>query len=172
MLPSCRNEFREHKTKQIDSLQKVISEVQKKLIKADTSEYRTVYNKIKSITKVFKEDCLDIPKDQDFRNRFAAFTQLEKNYKTFFKDYYMSLNDLSFTSKQLDNLKSDIQNNTIKEQDKITIYFNQESESVRKIMNKTENIIPNAEAYKATYHTLCEEMESFAEKLKKTTAKK
>jgi hypothetical protein len=171
MLSSCKNQFQEKKVKQIDSLQNIISGLHKKII-SDTSLYMKVYNQIKSSTTIYKKYGIDIPADPQFRNRFVQFTQLDKDYKTLHKDLFVIFKEIDFSTKQLTDLKEDILNNAIKEQNKIDTFFRQESVHVTMIRNKVETMFANADIYKKSFDMLHIEMEAFAEKLKTTPVKK
>lgn len=172
LLNSCKNEFQLQKISQIDSLQIFVSIVQNKLNNNDTLAYKAIYNQIKLCTSVYKEYAIELPKDPQFRNRFVTFTQLEKSYKRLLKEYKLTLIELHFASKQLDDLESDLKSNVLKDQNKITEYIHQESDAVKNLAAKTDDIFKRADLYKTNYNKLKEEMEAFAENLKNTSAKK
>ena len=168
---SCKNKQQETKLIQIDSLQKIADQLLLKIQQTDTTKYSTEYKHIKLCNSIFKEYAVEVPTENNFRNRFVEFTQLEKNFKRFFKGFAKLIMDLKFTVNQLDNLKADVKNNAIPEE-KINKYYTQELDAINACSAELETLLANAEMATASYHILIGEMEAYSEKLKNTVAKK
>lgn len=163
---SCKNQLAEQTYKQTDSLLNVVKNVKLKFKSTDTTTYANLYNKVKSTNKIFKKLAINLPKDTSFTNQFAEYTMLQKDFKRFFIEYSKIDKELTFAETQLQNLKCDLKNKSIKENEKIKQYFNDESMAVNKLQTRIYDIFFNADIYKKAYLRVSAKIETFAENLK------
>ncbi|MBI4946924.1 MAG: hypothetical protein HY840_11060 [Bacteroidetes bacterium] len=162
---SCQNKNIEQKIAQTDSLLSVVARVKEKIKNTEFDEYEIIYTKVKTIDGCFKKLTADFPKDQDFRNKFAMYSSIEKTYKRIFYNYNKLKEDIPFTEKQFNDLKSDLQSGALKDETKINTYYNQEKNVTERLKNNLDEILGDAADQKELYEKVKEDVEKFAEAL-------
>jgi hypothetical protein len=164
-LLSCSNSTRECKLKQVDSLIDVIKNVKEKVSKTDLAVYRNIHKKVYETNSIFKRKITDRIMDKQFMNDFAVYTSVEENFDDLTKRLTKATNEFIFTAKQLNNLKSDLQNNAIHDKDKMTQYVNDEKTAVTKLSQDIEGILTSSAKQKELYDKVHIKIEKYAEEI-------
>ena len=138
---SCRPKYVNQTINSIDSLMLVIQQCEVKLAEnyMDTLDYLEMF--IKNDTDIFKSELFDMPEDKELRKAFGNYTTLGKVFKRMNESYRDVRKDISLTKNQLENLKHDLSNGLIEDQDTIQDFFTKEKEAVISIEEITNTLI-------------------------------
>ena len=131
---SCNNNKHPKEIKKIDSLITVIDSIEQNLINADTAKIRSVYNIYLNNIDQIKENFNDKKEDSTW-SVITTYWIIRKPLKEFFKKCPHFFNEINFSKKQLDSLKTDINNNNIPE-NKISEYTKTEADAVNNLMQE------------------------------------
>jgi len=143
---------------------KVLDSVNLKLNSLDTSVVQSYYKEYSKNIKLIKENFKE-KNDEEVWSVITRYGLLRKPLRDF-KDHYIYYSkEISFSRKQLVNLKADIKNNILTE-DKILKYLKDEAEYVKYYNLSVSGLMENTQNYYNQYLELNPKVEKFLSKNK------
>ncbi|NTW33933.1 MAG: hypothetical protein HGB12_15180 [Bacteroidetes bacterium] len=167
---SCNNIDHSKEIKKIDSLYTVIDSIEGKIIKADTAKIRTVFNEYLNNIGLIKENFND-KKDDSIWKVITTYGIIRKPIKDFLKKYPDYYDEIKFSRKQLDSLKTDLKNDKIPE-NKISEYTKTEADAVNSLMQQVTVSTDVVNARLQLFDSLNPKVINVIKKLKKIDKKK
>jgi len=162
---SCKNNNHSKEIKKIDSLYTVIDSIEKNLIKADTAKIKGVFKVYLHNIEQIKEKFNDKKEDSTW-SVITTYGIIRKPLKDFLKKIPGFYDEIKFSKKQLDSLKTDIKNNNIPD-NKISEYTKTEADAVNNLMQEVNISINLVNARLQLFDSLNPKVIKVIEKLTK-----
>jgi len=162
---ACKSNKHVKEIKAIDSLYTVVDSIEKTLSVIDTNEIRLTYKTYSDNISLLKKNFHD-KKEDSVWSVMTIYGNIKKPLKSFINDFPDFYNEIVFSRQQLDSLKIDINNGTIKD-DKIAEYTKTEAESVNNLKLQVEISVKTASDRLKLYDSLNPKVIKVIEKLKK-----
>jgi len=167
VFTACKNTKHVKEIASIDSLKIVIDSVEKQLNIIDTTMVKSVVKEYSENSEQIRDYFKDEDKNDDsIWKAITSYGILKKPLKNFIKDFPGFYSEISFSKKQLIDLKADIKKSKIKEE-KISKYTKEEAEAVNELRVQVNGSIINARENLKLYSSLNPQVERAIEKMKK-----
>ncbi len=168
-ISSCKNAKNHAQLSTIDSLYLVLDSVEKTITSVDTAKVNKVFLEYQGNIKKIKQ-YFDDKKDDSTWSTITVYGVIRKPIKEFNKNISAFSEDLIFSRKQLDSLKSDIKANNIPEE-KIKEYTKAEVDAVNSLRQQVNIVIPHTKETLHLFDSLNPKVIKIIKKLEKTGKK-
>lgn len=160
ILASCsNNQYTLSYLSQVNSLKMSLESAAESYEGIDTIEVRAQFNMIGDHLNTFKADS-NIAGQQSV----TVYNHVRKAYKSFLRENKNVLKELNYTRSQLTDLKNDIENGRIDE-DEIEEYIGKEMQAVKAINTAMDQYYLHLEAQMKIYETLHPKFQRLADSL-------
>lgn len=167
---SCKNTKNHPQLATIDSLNLVIDTIEKTINTVDSAEVTKTYveyqKNIKQIKLYFNDQ-----KEDSLWSTITAYGVIRKPLKEYKKNISEFFNNIKYSRKQLDSLRTDIKADNISEE-KVKAYTKSEAEAVNSLNQQVKIIIPHTVEMMHLFDSLNPKVIIIIDKLKKSGAKK
>ncbi len=165
---SACNRQQEHQIlKNIDSL---ITTSQNYLVKLDSINIDSIlqyYSEIKNNNKILVEKLHGLPANTGMKNKLLQMGSIEKGIKKIPDKVNYFKNEINFSIGQLNALKTDIENNILKEEE-YRNYYNDELEAVNSFTSELDKLLKITRKNISNYKNIMPDIRIYIDSLKKT----
>jgi len=161
---SCSTDKYNKQISQIDSLNAVLDSALKKLNTLDTTVVQSHFKEYSKNIKIIRENF----KEKDNNEIWTVLTRygmLKKPLRDFTNHYVKYSKQISFSRKQLSNLKADIKDNAVAK-DKVLQYIGEEASFVNYIKISVSDLIENTQNYNNQFLELNPKVEKYFQNAK------
>ena len=124
---SCTSNYNSSYLKSIDSLVVVSDSLMFKMFQFNIDSLNLEFEKVKNYESQLRLYLDSSEVDLNIKSSLIVLGRAHKSYKSFLKKFDENMSNCSYSFKQVTDLKKDVDNNIIKEEEFIK-YFNQEKE--------------------------------------------
>lgn len=168
-ISSCTSTKNHPQLSTIDSLNLVLDTLEKTLNSVDSAKVNKTFSEYQGNIKKIKE-YFDDKKDDSTWSTITVYGVIRKPLKEYKKNISVFSENILYSRKQLDSLKSDIKANNIPE-DKIKEYTKAEVDAVYSLKQQVNIIIPHTLETLHLFDSLNPKVIKIIEKLEKTGKK-
>lgn len=170
VLYGCKNEEKETNIKQIDSLLTVKSDLLNQIETIDFDSVNLYYSLIMKDNEILKRKLFGLPSSEKMKKNLIDYGTIEKGFKKIPKRMQEFKKELEISEKQLNDLKSDVENDLLEAEDFQT-YFNEEKAVLDRISGEINNILKVLNDQIRNFHELKPVIALFTDSLMKTEDK-
>lgn len=147
-LFSCMNSEIGINLQTADSLYKEINKLDQKYKSINEEEIKLIYDTIKQNLDSLNKYMLTLPENNEAGYSLAIFTDVSKQAKHFVSENYS--NEIDFSKKQIENLKTDIENNALPS-DSVSFYISSEKDALLELQESVERHSKSSEQIREKY---------------------
>lgn len=166
----CKNEEKETSIKQIDSLLTVKSDLLNQIEATQFDSVKLFYSMITKDNEILKRKLFGLPSSEKLKKNLIDYGTIEKGFKKIPKRIQEFKKELEISEKQLNDLKSDLENDLLETEDFQT-YYNEEKAIMDRISGEIGNILKVLNDHIRNFHELKPVIALFTDSLLKTEDK-
>lgn len=131
-MVSCNSDYNSEYVKSVDSLLVKSDSMVKQFSYFHIDTLNAEFEHIKDCEKAFQSQSVSFYEDSVVKRSLMILGKIHKSYKNFIKNYSNLLSATEYSVKQLSDLKRDVENNMLKN-DEFKTYFDQENEALKNL---------------------------------------
>mgnify|MGYP001571848723 FL=1 len=165
LLSACKSYKHQKELQTIDSLNIVIDSIERNLSQADTGRVKKIFAEYTQNLESIKEN-FDDQKDDSTWPALTAYGIINKPLKNFLKNFNGFCEEISYSRKQLDSLRTDIENGNIPEEN-ISSYSKTEADAVNDLKTTVDLALRDVNDKMHLFDSLNPKIIRIIERLKK-----
>jgi hypothetical protein len=154
ILTCCQHKDSAEKIKKIDSLITICDSLSNTLASVNNDSAEIVFQKAKASTELFEKKLRNLPESDTVRECLNSSGNIFKGLRKYFKELPSYKKDIDFSHTQLTNLKEDVKNNLLNEEE-FSKYYKDESVALSLLSEKINGRISTTKNELSLYKRIC-----------------